>query len=144
MNIFNLVLDTMTSKDRSFYRELLLDLFKEFGELKYVVDPTYEKFIVTELLYNLMAFGLCRHNTYLSMMWTQRYNGELFDPSALGWSALECAEHLSLMMDAFANNETGELEIIRILIHYAKCKGYDIENIFVEYVKKLEKVEIPL
>lgn len=137
--MFNLILNTMYDNDPDSYSERLDFLFREFIDLKYVIDPEHEADVVSWLIYNLAARVLCRHNTYINIIWNQAYGCEMFDIEPTNeYTARDYAEQIETMIKIYSVVTGGELELIRMLVCYAKSKKLDIKNHFLEVVKKLE------
>lgn len=137
--MFNLVHDTMKHTDSPYYEEKLDFLFREFIDLKCMLDPWHEKDVLANLMYNLAAIALCRKSLYIATIWQHAYGKEPFNIDAQqGYTYKDYASQLETMIRLFDTSKTGELEMIRMLICYTKAKGYDPQNIFLELIKKLE------
>lgn len=140
--MFNLISDTMDSFDPSHYEDRLNFLFYEFIDLKYVIDPSHEVDVLAELIYILGARSLCRHNSYIESIWKQAYGCNVFDVKFQdGVGARNYADQIETMIKAYDMKVgAGELEMIRLVVCYAKAKGYDINKHFVTMIEKFENV----
>ena len=139
--MFKLVAGTMISNDPLFYEESYDFLFREFIDLKMVIDPWHERDVLVTLLYNLSAHLICLH-TNVESMWLRSYAKEPFNIELqLNVSARDYADRAESNIKAY-NGIHSNLEIIRLLLCYSKAKGYDTKSFFNEYVNKLKIVHL--
>lgn len=132
-NMFDLVRDSMRSQVVSDYTDKLDFLFREFIDLKFVIDERHETDVIANLLYAFMAISICRQDSAV------RHNVNIFDTN-FKYAARDYAVQLIDAFDSYTIDKKCELKIIELLVCYAKAKTLKIEKYFVEMVKKYEEL----
>ena len=131
--MFNIVHSLLSTIDRKTLKEVLSKGFTDFAELRYGYDPEFESKVVCDLIFNLSANILFKHDTLVPHMWIQTYK---IIPSEMeptkGYVSGDYAEQLGTMFKIFDDSENGrgEFEMIRMLLCYAKLKKINVEKYF--------------
>lgn len=134
---FDAVAETMPSNQTSYYEEVLVELFHEYLDFRYLVDDQTEKTVLAAIIYNLIAYQLAKLGPYAEGIWRERYKCEVLDlvnnPSIPARDYYSQGEIL-----VKENRPIHYFEMIRMLVFYSKSRGFDISKIFAEFCENLQ------
>lgn len=135
--MFNAIKDSMTTIDKVHYRDVVLPfMLREFRDLKYVLDPEHEISVLNDCISNLIAYSICVHGSYADILWLNAYGVQpLKIQPTHGYTYRQYADQAEATIDHLETGSNSVHELIRLIICYAKVKGYDIETIFVNKCK---------
>ena len=119
-------------KSREYYKDEILGFyFNEFCDLKYVLDPRHESEVIFKCLYNLSNYCLCICGKYSSSTFKNYYSVLPFDiEPEQKFTYINYRDRIITLFDTFLRCGEGVFELIRLIICYAKTKGYDVKNIW--------------